>query len=89
MSSSTFYTQDTFPSTFISSWAYPDPHAQYEADLSTLIDPALGDTDLSALAADLCPHSPAVETTHLVEGGCTIRKEVDGLSNKIVNLEKV
>jgi hypothetical protein len=89
MSSSTFYTQDTFPSTFVSSWAYQDPHTQYEADLSTLIDPALGGTDLSALAADICPHSASVETTHMVEGGYTIQEDVDGLSEKIVNLEKV
>ncbi|RHZ48750.1 uncharacterized protein CDV56_103921 [Aspergillus thermomutatus] len=89
MSSSTFYTQDTFPSTFISSWAYQEPHTQYESDLSTLIDPALGDTDLSGLEADILPLSASVETTHLLEGGYTVQKDIDGLSKRIVNLEKV
>jgi hypothetical protein len=89
MSSSTFYPQDTFPSTFVSSWAYQDPHTQYEPDLTTLIDPALGDTEFSALAADICPHSASVETTHMVEGDYTIQKDVDRLSEKIVNLEKM
>ncbi|KAH3503004.1 hypothetical protein KXV55_005656 [Aspergillus fumigatus] len=89
MSSSTFYSQDTFPSTFVSSWAYQDPHTQYESDFSTLIDPALEDTDLSTLTADFFPNSAPVEITHMVEGGYTIQKDVDGLSTKIVNLEKV
>jgi hypothetical protein len=89
MSSSTFYSQDTFPSTFVSSWAYQDPHTQYESDFSTLIDPALEDMDLLTLTADLFPPLAPVETTHIVEGGYTIQKDVDGLSTKIVNLEKV
>ncbi|GFG18506.1 hypothetical protein IFM5058_09080 [Aspergillus udagawae] len=89
MSSLTFYSQDTFPSTFVSSWAYQDPHTQYKSDFLTLIDPALEDTDLSTLMADFFPPSAPVEATHTVEGGYTIQKDVDVLSVKIVNLEKV
>lgn len=89
MSSSTFYTQDAFPSTFSSSWAYPEPNTQCESDLSALIDPALRDMDFSDLAADIFPPSASVETTHIVEEGYPIQNEVDGLSKNIVKLEKV